>query len=103
MQADETYAADSLVDLGPAPPLPNKSEFGLGPPIGGGAAVPPQPFTYPSPAQPQPPPSIYPNGAAGSASAPFVYPGGATSSAASSGQIPAINSNSDKNLLGKHY
>ena len=102
MQADETYAADSLVDLGPAPPLPNKSEFGLGPPVGGGAAVPPQPFTYPSPVQPQPPPSIYPNGAAGSASAPFVYPGGATSSA-SSGQTPAMNSNSDKNLLGKQY
>merc|ERR1712141_13056 len=35
MQGDETYAADSLIDVGPAPPLPDKSEFGLGPAGGG--------------------------------------------------------------------
>ena len=55
MQGDETYAADSLIDVGPAPPPPNKCEFDLGPPAGGQAAYPPQNpgFAYPPPVQPQ--------------------------------------------------
>ena len=102
MQGDETYAADSLIDVGPAPPLPDKSEFGLGPP-GGGSSFPqqaatPQSFNYPSPVPPQQP-GAYPNGAAGASSAPFMYPGGAAGGVPSN-QQPGINSNSEKNLLG---
>jgi len=100
MQGDETYAADSLIDVGPAPPLPNKCEFDLGPPAGGQAAYPPQNpgFTYPPPVQPQQP-GIYPNAAAGASSAPFQYPGGAVGGA-SVGQPPVVNNNLEKNLLG---
>jgi len=101
MQADETYAADSLIDIGPAPPLPNKSDFEFGPPAGGGASYPPQaaPFNYPAPIQPQPP-GPYPNGAAGTSSAPYAYPGGAMGGKPGGfNQPPAIN-NSDKNMLG---
>ena len=101
MQGDETYAADSLIDVGPAPPLPNKCDFDLGPPAGGQAAYPPQNpgFTYPPPVQPQQP-GIYPNAAAGASSAPFQYPGGAVGGA-SVGQPPVVNNNLEKNLLGK--
>ena len=66
MGQDECYAADALLELGPAPPLPNKAELaaagGLPPPPGPGAAAaaggpPPQqpqqqpyvPFNYPTP------------------------------------------------------
>ena len=63
MGQDEVYAADALLELGPAPPLPNKAELaaagGLPPPPGPGAAAaaggpPPQqqqyvPFNYPTP------------------------------------------------------
>lgn len=99
MQGDETYAADSLIDVGPAPPLPDKSEFGLGPPGGGGGSFPPQgaPFNYPSHTQPQQP-GAYPNGAAGASSAPFSYPGGAIGGAPSN--YPPVINNSEKSLLG---
>ena len=107
MQGDETYAADSLIDVGPAPPLPDKSEFGLGPsefghnPGGGGGSFPPQgaPFNYPSPSQPQQP-GAYPNGGVGASSAPFLYPGGAIGGVPSN-HPPAMSNNSEKNLLGK--
>ena len=100
MQADETYGANSLIDMGPAPPLPDKSDFDFGPPAGGGGSYPPQaaPFTYPAPIQPQPP-NPYPNGAAGTSSS-YVYPGGAMGSKPGGcNQPPALN-NLDKNTLG---
>ena len=97
MQGDETYAADSLIDVGPAPPLPDKSEFGLGP--AGGGSFPQQgaTFNYPTPTQPQQH-GVYPNGAAGASSTPFLYPGGAIGGTASN--PPAMNNNTEKNLLG---
>ena len=98
MQAD---AENSLLDLGPAPALPDKSEFGLEPPAGGGAAYPPQaaPFNYPSPMQPQQP-GAYPPGA--SSAPPFSYPGGAMGGAPGN-QYPALDKSSEKNLLGKYF
>lgn len=59
LQADEAFAADNLIDIGPAPPLPDKNElFGL---------------TGPAPAPPPNPQQAVP-GAAGGGHVPFNYP-----------------------------
>ena len=58
LSQDEAYAADALIDLGPAPPLPDKNDLGLaaGPGVvPGSSSAPPAnpqqytPFNYPAP------------------------------------------------------
>merc|ERR1719264_1808748 len=78
MQADETYAADALLELGPAPPLPNKADLaaaGALPPPGPGAAA---AAGGPPPMQPQQQPYVpfsYPTPSSGAAAMPpYPYP-----------------------------
>ena len=78
MGQDEVYAADALLELGPAPPLPNKADLaaagGLPPPGPGAAAA----AGGPPPQQPQQQPYVpfnYPMPSAGaSMMPPFPYP-----------------------------
>ena len=108
MKADEVYAAEALIDMGPAPPLPNKNDFLDDQPsggAGGGAAVPPQvqqPFNYPAPIQPQQP-GVYPSGAIAGPN--YSYPGGATAYPPPIHPQPngqQVNS-AEKNLLGNYF
>lgn len=80
MANDETYAADALIDLAPAPPLPDKKDFEDPPPPGGASNPPVQPphvpFNYPPPggaaANPNIPP--YPGASGGFTIPPNVPP-----------------------------
>ena len=87
MGQDEVYAADALLELGPAPPLPNKAELAAAGRFPGAAAA----AGVPPPQQPQQQPYVPfayppPSGAAAGAAAmpPFSYP------AASSGTQPPL-------------
>ncbi len=56
LREDETYAADALIDLAPAPPLPDKNDLdGPGGPGAGGGASGGGGFQYPPQNQHQPP------------------------------------------------
>lgn len=80
LSQDEQYAADALIDLAPAPPLPDKNDLNKGNGGGGGgggAAVPPVPGASAPHPQAGYSPFQYPPAATANSAHPPVYGGGA--------------------------